>query len=77
MKDEEAIAVTLSHDEALVLFEFLAPFDQNESLCIEDEAERVVLANVLCILEKKLVAPFDPNYKDLLDSARKSLRSLA
>jgi hypothetical protein len=73
MKDE-AIDVRLSPDEALVLFEFLARFDQNENLCIEDEAERVVLANVLCILEKKLVAPFDPNYNHLLDSARKALR---
>ena len=77
MKDEESIDLRLSHDEALVLFEFLARFDQNESLCIEDEAERVVLANVLCILEKKLVAPFNANYKNLLESARKSLRSLA
>jgi hypothetical protein len=75
MKDE-SINVSLSPDEALVLFEFLARFEQSENLQIEDEAERVVLANVLCVLEKKLVAPFRPDYADLLASARRALSDI-
>jgi hypothetical protein len=71
---QEAINVKLSPEEALVLFEFLTRVDQKENLRVEDEAERVVLANILCILEKQLVAPFDPKYIQLLAHARRSLR---
>ena len=66
----EKITMTLAPHEALVLFEFLAHVDQQASL-IGDESERVVLAGALCILEKQLTAPFDPNYAELLASARR------
>lgn len=71
---DETFVLKLSCDEALVLFEFLVRAERSGDLHIEDEAEQVVLANILCLLEKQLVAPFDPNYSDLLAKARSSLR---
>ena len=70
----ETVAITLSQDEALVLFEFLWRFVQDDDLRIEDQAEETVLADLLCVLEKHLVAPFDPNFEGLLTSARNAVR---
>jgi hypothetical protein len=71
---DETVNLSLSQAEALVLFEFLARFDQNRVLQIEDESERVVLSNVLCMLEKQLSTPFDPHYSEFLAAARQTLR---
>jgi hypothetical protein len=70
----ETVDITLSQDEALVLFEFLSRFVQDDDLHIADQSEEVVLADILCVLETRLVAPLDPNYQDLLASARRATR---
>jgi hypothetical protein len=38
-----------------------------------DEAERRVLDNVLCLLERVLVEPFSAQYDSLLEAARSRL----
>jgi hypothetical protein len=43
----ESVCLTLSADEGLVLFEFLARTAQDGQLPIQDEAEGTVLANLL------------------------------
>ena len=63
-------SIQLTSDQALVLFEFLARFDQDERLVIEDPAEERVLWCVTGQLEKALVEPFDPAYRELLAAAR-------
>jgi hypothetical protein len=68
------VAVSLSCDEALVLFEFLSRYEQDERLSIEDRAEDYVLTKLLGDLERGLVAPFDPRYADLLAGARARVR---
>ena len=69
----EIVEITLNQDEALVLFEFLSRFVQDD-LRIADQSEEVVLADMLCVLETRLVAPLEPNYQDLLASARNAIR---
>jgi hypothetical protein len=70
----QPIRLELTADEALVLFEFLARFDDKETLSIEDQAEERALWNVHCLLQKQLVEIFDPNYKALVKAARDRLR---
>ncbi len=68
------IEVRMTPDEALVLFEFLSRYSNRDELRIEDQAEQRALWNLLCLLEKQLVEPFDPNYLELLKAARNRLR---
>lgn len=68
------VRLELSGDEALVLFEFLARFDDEDTLALEDQAEERALWNLHCLLQKQLVEIFDPNYKALLAAARGRLR---
>ena len=70
----ESVAVSLSNQEALVLFELLVRFCDKGKLTIEDAAEQRVLCDVLSQLESTLLDPFKPNYRQLLESARDALR---
>jgi hypothetical protein len=75
--DELAIVVT--KDEALVLFEILsrygerAPGHSDKTLTVLDSAERQALWNLLCCIERELVAPFAPDYAALLAGAKAKL----
>ncbi len=68
------IDVSLTPDEALVLFEFLSRYSDTGELRIEDQAEQRALWNLCCLLEKELIEPFDPGYAKLLQSARDRVR---
>lgn len=68
------ITLELSHDEALVLFDWLYRFDQSEHKTFEDQAEQRVLWNIEAMLESVLVEPFDVNYKELVEEARARVR---
>jgi hypothetical protein len=70
----DEVNLTLKKAEALVLFDFLSRFSDHEKLVIEDQAERRVLWNLCCDLEKLLEAPFCPNYQELLQTARERVR---
>lgn len=71
----EIINISLSKNQALVLFEFLSRFSGNDSkLTIEDQSEERVLWDLCCDLEKILVEPFQENYRELLNQAREKLR---
>lgn len=69
------VTITLKKDEALVLFGFLARYSDTDLLGTEDQAEQQALWALHCLLERHLVAVFDPKYVDLLDRARDSLRT--
>jgi hypothetical protein len=71
---EDRIRIELSTDEALVLFEFLHRYGDSDTLEVVDQAEQRVLWDVLALLEKTLVAPFDPDYNRLLAEARGRVR---
>ncbi len=75
MTDQQKINLTVTKDEALVLFEFLARFNKSEhSNIFEDQSEQKTLWNLEGQLEKQLVEPFRPDYKDIINEARNKIR---
>jgi hypothetical protein len=65
--------LSLSADEALVLFECLARSDDQQRVEIVHPAERHALRTVEGQLERALVATFDARYAELLAAARARL----
>jgi hypothetical protein len=72
----EPIGLQLSADEALVLFELLSRFEENDTFMIADPTESHALSRLLAQLEKRLVTPFDPRYAAFLAAAQARLRAL-
>lgn len=70
----EEVTLSLSKEEALVLFEFVSRFSEEQKLGIEDQAEERVLCNICCDLEKKLIEPLSADYAAILADARRSVR---
>jgi hypothetical protein len=68
------VTITLTDDEALVLFDFLARFTDTDLLGTEDQAEQRAIWNLHCLIERQIVASFAPNYHELLVAARNRLR---
>lgn len=64
----EKISISLSNDEALVLFEWLSSLEDNR--LIEGSAEQRVLWSLESSLEKVLVEPLKENYEQLLNAAK-------
>lgn len=71
--------VHLSSDEAIVLFELLSRWLEDDdaarpgSDCFASPAECAVLCGVLATLETQLVAPFRDDYSETLEKARERL----
>jgi len=68
------VSVELSRSEALVLFEFLSRFSNEDELRIRDQAEEKVLWDICALLESSLTEPFVENYRELLEKARAKVR---
>ena len=66
----KTVTLKISHDEALVLHEFLSRSDDQNDLTYEHEAEQKVVWNLEAQLDRYLVEPFVLEYRDLLDAAR-------
>ena len=74
LKDNQ-LNIGLTRDEAIVLFDFLGRFNEkDDDSHFEDQAEQRVLWDIECILEKKLAEPFQENYMQILELARKNVR---
>lgn len=72
--DTSKIQISLTADEALILFEFLSRFEESNELAIVDQAEKWALSNLLGPLQKQLVSPFQEDYVEKLRQARNRLR---
>jgi hypothetical protein len=72
---DRPISFYLTHEEGLVLFDLLGRGHDSpdRTYRVEHSAEQVVLWGLEAILESWLVAPFRPNYQELLDVAREEL----
>lgn len=70
----EKKTIQVSRSEALVLFEFLSRYRENERLDIVDQSEERVLWDILADLETKLTEPFKSDYQELLEKARNEIR---
>lgn len=71
------VTLTLTRDQAVVLFEWLARCNEEEGFGIEDPAEQRVLWDLEASLESTLVEPFKPEYEQLLAAARARVRDSA
>ena len=69
------VTIELTNSEALVLFDFLARFNERDDLEFEDPAESRVLWDLESILEKSLVEPLRGNYDLLVKRARANVRN--
>ena len=75
MPGEQSVILTLSGDEALVLFDWLArSSDTGVPAPFVDQAEARVLWHVEAVLERSLVAPLRADYDSLLNEARRAVR---
>ncbi len=70
----EDIEIRVTKDEALVLFDFLSRFSNDEKLTIQDQAEERALWNLTCIFEKALAEPFSKEWDSIIKAARSRLR---
>ena len=70
---KDKIIIALSESEALVLFEFVSRFSDDDKPEIKDPAEGRILWNICCQLERVLAEPFKENYGELLAEARKEV----
>ncbi|MDO6526500.1 hypothetical protein Q4519_12480 [Motilimonas sp. 1_MG-2023] len=68
------VNITLTEDEAWVLFELTRRFSDSDKLNIEDQAEVRALWNLCCILEKVLHQESSIEYKELITQCRDRLR---
>jgi hypothetical protein len=68
------VVLRLTHDEALVLFELLHHWeDQDRVTQPEHHADQMTLWNLSCLLERELIEPLDPAYDRLVNEARTRL----
>ena len=75
--ESNEITIKLTKDEALVLFELLSRFSENDNKEIFlDAAEEKALWVIEEQLEKILVEPFKPNYQDIIQEARNRIREV-
>jgi hypothetical protein len=66
----ENITITLSPDEALVLFEFFARFEDNDEFRLRHNAEFLAFSRISGQLDKALITPFQSAYPELLKAAQ-------
>jgi hypothetical protein len=64
------VDLSLSRDEALVLFEMLFRCEQERLLPKRSEAENRVLWNLMAYLQESLRGPFGAEYEELFLQAR-------
>ena len=72
---EQKVNIELTKNEAIVLFEFLARFNEKDNKdTFEDQAEQRVLWDIECVLEKQLSEPFRADYQEIVKKARELIR---
>jgi hypothetical protein len=74
---DDPVRVVLSRDEALVLFELLARYEETESLTVDGPAEQLALWHLHAGLEKVLTSPLSADYAEQLSQARGRLMAQA
>lgn len=72
--ETSTLQISLTADEALVLFDLLSRFEESNELTIVDQAEERALSKLLGPLQKQLVPPFQEDYAEQLRQARNRLR---
>jgi hypothetical protein len=68
------ITLTLTQDEALVLFDWVVRYVESGTLAIEDQAEQRALWNLCATLETQVDVVLAPDYREQVVAARDRLR---
>ncbi len=68
------VEISLTADEALVLFECLSRYSDSGTLSIVDQAEERALWNLCALFQKTLLPPFQDDYLEQLKQARERLQ---
>jgi hypothetical protein len=73
MSQEKLVSVTLTEDEALVLFEAMERFDESANRHLFSEAEWVAIWRLTGQLESQNAVIFSPEYTKLIEAAKSRL----
>jgi hypothetical protein len=68
------VRLELTSDEALVFYDWLTRFNQQDKTTFADQAEERILFDLEAMLEKTLVAPLQAEYAVLVAQARAKVR---
>lgn len=68
------VVLTLSTEEALVLFDWVSRYNAEEQRNFQDQAEERVLWDLEAMLESQLVEPLSDGYERALEGARACVR---
>ncbi len=68
----DCVTISLTRDEALVLYEFMSRFfdGDEETLILRHNAEFIAVSHLSAELDKSLSTMFDPSYAVLIKAAR-------
>jgi hypothetical protein len=68
------VTISLTSDEALVLFDLLHRWEDDDQVAPpQNEAERIALWNLSALLERVMVEPFGPDYTRHVSEAQTRL----
>jgi len=71
---DKKVNIELTHDEALVLFDFLSRFNKSDNnINFEHDAEQKLFWILETQLENLLSEPFQKNYKEIVFLAREKV----
>lgn len=70
---DRPIEIRLTQDEALVLCEFFARFQETNRLRLINNAEFIALSRISAQIDRVVVQPFKQDYVELLEAARQRL----
>jgi len=73
MGTTDPITISLSKNEAIVLFEILSRSTELRSSIIQDKSEKAVFDQLCAGLESILVEPFQPDFKETLKKAKQEI----
>ncbi|MCR9244739.1 MAG: hypothetical protein NXI31_06890 [bacterium] len=68
-------SITVTNDEALVLFEFFARFSDSDELAIQHPAEEIALLRISAQLDKSTADMFEKDHAARLRAARERVVS--
>ncbi|MCB1588608.1 MAG: hypothetical protein KDI56_06875 [Xanthomonadales bacterium] len=67
-------SLSLTHDEAWVLFELVRRYSDTDALSIIDQAEQRALWNLCCVFEKQLHQGGEMSHEQFIEQCRARLR---
>jgi hypothetical protein len=73
MNTGDPITISLSKNEAIVLFDILSRSTELRSSVVQDKSEKAVFDQLCAGLESMLVGPFQPDFEETLKRAKQEI----